>query len=184
MKRLFLPAVILALFAGPAFADLYKWTDERGGVHVTDSMEKVPSKYRGSVSVFQEGASETQAPEEAAPVEDVQTDSGAAQDAVVGTSEELYGDETLEWWSQSFQEKRTAIGDLENSIDTKRKFLEVFEAGRRFGQVFGSESVEKYKAFKQELPADIKKLSTLKEEYSDFQRKAAGAGVPRNIREQ
>ena len=185
MKRLILLAIFLAFLAGPAYADLYQWSDESGRVHITDSMEKVPAKYRGSVSVFQEGAKESPAPEETAPVEDVQSDDSAvAPDDAVGQTEELYGDETLEWWTQSFQEKRTAISNLENSIDMKTRFIEVFEAGRRFGQVFDSESVAKYKAFKQELPAELKELSALKEEYEDFQEKAGRAGVPREIREQ
>lgn len=178
MKRLLLSAFIIAVFAGPASADLYRWTDERGGVHATDSMDKVPSKYRGSVSVFRESEREAPALDEAPQIDDVQViDPGAAP------VEELYGGETLEWWTLSFEEKRSAITGLENSIDTKKKFIEVFEAGRRFGQVFDSESVDKYREFKKELPEDIKRLSALKEEYSDFQRKANGAGVPRSLRE-
>jgi hypothetical protein len=36
---------------------------------------------------------------------------------------------------------------------------------------------------KEELPEDLKKLSMLKEEYTEFQDKATRAGVPRDIRE-
>jgi len=184
MKRLLLPAIILAVFAGPASADLYKWTDERGVVYATDSMEKVPSKYRGSVSVFQEGVKEAPPLDEAPQIDGVQMiDNGQTDDGAAGPAEELYGGETLEWWTESFEEKRSAITGIENSIDTKKKFIEVFEAGRRFGQVFDGESVDKYSEFKKELPDDIKRLSALKEEYYDFQRKANGAGVPRSIRE-
>jgi hypothetical protein len=134
MKKLLFHALIVAFLAAPAFADLYQWNDERGVVHITDSMEKVPSKYRSAVRVIKEGPSEAPAPEEeAAPsgdtgtVEDVSPD----LDQTMPPAEDLYGDETLEWWTQSFQDKRSEISGLQKSIDTKTGFIEVFEAGKK-----------------------------------------------------
>jgi len=173
MKNFLLPALLLFLLAGPAFADLYQWKDERGIIYITDSMEKVPSKYRGEVRVFKEGPKEAPGPDL-----DVETPPTLEKEA-----EELYGDQTLEWWRQSFQKKRSEISDLQASINAKTQFMEVFEAGRRFGQIFDSESVAKYRILKEELPEDLKRLASLREEFSDFQRKATRAGVPRDIRE-
>ena len=182
MKRLLLPAIFLAFLSGTAYADLYQWSDERGRLHITDSMEKVPSKYRGEVKVFKGGATESPAPDEG--VEGGQTGSATAP-AVDGEQPvELYGEETLEWWTQSLQKKRSEISALQTSVDTKTSFVELFESGRRFGQVYDNESVMKYNAFKKSLPAELKELSALKEEYEALQEKAARAGVPKEIREQ
>lgn len=172
MKRI-LPTLLILLFAGSAYADLYQWKDESGVIHITDSMEKVPSKYRAEVRVFKEGPKETSFPEL-----DVTTPPSLEQEA-----EELYGDQTLEWWRQNFQKKRSEVSDLQSSINAKTQFLKVFESGRRFGQIFDTESVAKYKILKEELPEDLKRLALLREEYSEFQDKATRAGVPRAIRE-
>jgi hypothetical protein len=39
----------LILLAQPGFADLYKWVDEEGTVHMTDSLSQIPAQYRGQV---------------------------------------------------------------------------------------------------------------------------------------
>jgi hypothetical protein len=173
MKKTLLPALLLFLFTGPAFADLYQWKDEQGVIHITDSMEKVPSKYRAEVRIFKEGAKEAPG-----PGVDVETPPNLEQEA-----EDLYGDQTLEWWRQSFQKKRSELSDLQASITAKTQFMEVYESGRRFGQVFDTENVARYNILKEELPADLKRLTLLREEYSEFQDKAVRAGVPREIRE-
>lgn len=181
MKRLLVPAIFLAFLAGPAYADLYQWSDESGRVHITDSMEKVPSKYRGEVKVFK-GATESPAPEEG--VEGGQAEPGTAPAVEGERPVELYGEETLEWWTQSLQKKRFEISALQASVDSKTSFVELFESGRKFGQLYESKDVAKYNAFKKELPAELKELSALKEEYESLQEKAGRAGVPREIREQ
>jgi hypothetical protein len=53
MKRfavVFLLAALLApmLVPGPALAQMYRWTDERGQVHYSQGLESVPSRYRAS----------------------------------------------------------------------------------------------------------------------------------------
>jgi len=54
-----LAAVLLA--APAAEADYYKWTDERGQIHLTDDYYKVPPKYRSKAEVkrLEEGSSGT-----------------------------------------------------------------------------------------------------------------------------
>jgi hypothetical protein len=58
---LVLAAVLLA--APAAEADYYKWTDERGQIHLTDDYYKVPPKFRSQVEVkrLEEGSSGTMA---------------------------------------------------------------------------------------------------------------------------
>lgn len=184
MKKILLPALLLFLAAGPALADLYQWRDEAGIIHITDSMEKVPSKYRDGVKVFKEGPKEGAPPEEAPPAdEETPPDLDAAPPSLDGQAEELYGDQTLEWWTQSFKEKRSEISALQESVDTKADFMKVFEAGRKFGQVYDSESVEKYKVYQKELPEDRRKLASLREKYAEFKERARRARVPDEVRE-
>src|SRR4030067_2406630 len=103
MKNFLLPALLLFLLAGPAFADLYQWKDERGVIHITDSMEKVPSKYRDEGRVFKEGPKEAPSPDL-----DVTTPPSLEQGA-----EGLDGDQTRAWRRQSFQKKRSEISELQ-----------------------------------------------------------------------
>jgi hypothetical protein len=58
--------VVLALFlagslAGADDADkrfLYQWTDDRGNAHISDSLEKVPPKYRSRARTLEQGVGE------------------------------------------------------------------------------------------------------------------------------
>lgn len=172
MKKILFSAVVFLFFASTAFADLYQWKDESGVIHITDSMDKVPERYRSQVRIFREGAQEEEA---AGDVETPPTIEEERQD--------LYGDQTLEWWRQNFQKKREELANLQGSINTKTQFMEVYEGGRRFGQIFDDESNARYRIIKEELPQDLRRLAELREEYEEFQRKARLAGVPKGIRE-
>jgi hypothetical protein len=44
--RIFVITVVCLALAAPAFAGLYKWTDENGKIHFTDSLSKVPLDQR------------------------------------------------------------------------------------------------------------------------------------------
>jgi hypothetical protein len=41
--------LLFLLLATPSFAQIYKWVDEKGGVHFTDDFSQVPEKSRGRV---------------------------------------------------------------------------------------------------------------------------------------
>lgn len=182
MKRIVLPALLLLIAGGPAMADLYQWKDESGVIHITDSEEKVPQKFRDQVKVFKEGPKQAEpteefvAPEEALPEIDPELDGPAM------AVEEEYGGETLEWWTESFKEKRSEISDLQATIETKADFMRVFEGGRRFGQIYDRESVDRYKAYQKELPEDREKLDKLLEDLKEFEERARRARVPEEIR--
>ncbi len=179
MRKVALSTLLLLLAATPALADLYQWKDTSGVIHITDSMEKVPPEYKDDVKVFKEGAKESAPQDETqAPEETIFDDGAPALDAA-----EEYGGETLDWWVESFKEKRSEISGLQTAIETKMDFMKVFEGGRRFGQTYDAESVERYKAYQNELPQDKKRLSALLEDLKDFEGRARRAGVPEEIRE-
>ncbi len=47
MKYVFLLVILLVMVVSPAaYADMYKWVDEKGTVHFTDDVSKIPEKYR------------------------------------------------------------------------------------------------------------------------------------------
>ena len=46
MKRAILFVVIWIVFLSPAYGEMYKWVDEKGTLHFTDDLSKVPEKYR------------------------------------------------------------------------------------------------------------------------------------------
>ena len=48
MRFVFLVAILLVLVGFPAYAEMYKWVDEKGTVHFTDDLSKIPEKYRSS----------------------------------------------------------------------------------------------------------------------------------------
>ncbi len=173
MKKLLVFTVLLLLFAPYAFADLYQWQDKEGVIHITNDMNKVPEQYQDKVKVFKT----TQQPQAPAQVPAPAPTPGAPEE-----STGLYGDHSLEWWKESFNNKNQEIGELQSSISAKNQYISIFEAGRRFGQMFGSTEVETYNKYKQELPDDEKRLAELNDELAELKRKATSAGVPKYLR--
>jgi len=173
-----LGALIVAfviLFASGASADLYRWEDEDGTVYITDSMERVPQEYRAKARVYESTPVEPDAPERPA------MDSGAAP--ISGPDEPVNGGRDDESWREAFSVKREQIASLSASIENKERFVETFEGGRRFGQIFDDAKVEDYKRYKEELPKDRERLEKLKGELEKLKKDAAAEDVPRDIRE-
>jgi len=46
MRHAFLLIILLVIVGSPAYAEVYKWVDEKGTVHFTDDFSKIPEKYR------------------------------------------------------------------------------------------------------------------------------------------
>ena len=176
-KALLAVFVAIAVFSVPAlaFADIYQWEDAAGVVHFTDDMKKVPDKYRDKVRVQKSIAPST---DTTAPQSNVKGDGKAVSD------DELYGEYTLQWWLETFRKKKNEVGQAVILIETKKKFVQMFESGRRFGQIYEQADIEKYNLYKTELPADELRLKEVNEEVAELKRKAAILGVPREIIEQ
>ncbi|HHL40268.1 MAG TPA: DUF4124 domain-containing protein [Deltaproteobacteria bacterium] len=175
MKVLIACLLVLALPAGSARAEIYRWVDEEGVVHITDDLHKVPQEYRGKAEVMEsspppEKPARPAAPQRRPPAEEEEE------------KERLYGGQPLGWWEDLFRQKREEIAGLESSIREKERFVEAFESGRRFGQIFSDEYIRRYEKYKAELPADRKTLKAYREELDRLVRKARALGVPRRIR--
>lgn len=172
MKKLIAALVFLMFGAASAYADLYQWKDAQGVIHITDSMEKVPQEFRERVRVYKETP----------PSPESGLNEAVSPPLPSDKAEELYGDQTLEWWRQTFTRKRTDIDSLQTNVTNKTQFLEMFERGRRFGQTFEPQQVAQYNIYKEELPEDLRRLAEMREELEELQRRATIAGVPKDIR--
>lgn len=171
MKKIFLTLLAVSFLASSALADLYQWTDKEGVLHLTNDIGSVPEDYRGKVKVYKSAPAEKK--KEAVP---------EAQPPEQEKGEELYGDQTLDWWKETFRKKTEDLQALEAGYNAKKQFIAVFEGGRRFGQVFSTEDVETYNRYLKELPRDEASLNALKDELSELRRKARILGVPKSVR--
>ncbi|MBI5885899.1 MAG: DUF4124 domain-containing protein [Deltaproteobacteria bacterium] len=149
---------------------IYSWTDNDGSVHITDSMEKVPAKYRSKVKIRK--ATESRPSNVAEP---------SGDGAQPQPETELYGDHPLDWWKEAFRKLKNDIGGLESSIIAKRNFVKLVETGMRVGQLYESKDVETYEQYRKELPDDEARLDSLKAEQEELRRKARIVGVPKTL---
>lgn len=179
MKTITFLFAAIFLFASCAWAELYQWKDEKGVVHLTDSLESVPQRYRENVRVF-----ESSSPERRDEVPDsTVTEQPEEQPQPVPPIPEdgLYGERPEEWWRDAFKTKKEEIDRLSSSIATKENFVDLFEGGRRFGRMFDQEKVDTYHTYKKELPKDRERLDALKAELAKLRKEAAIEDVPREI---
>ena len=173
---LFVLCVTLLAFCvvpGVSCAELYQWTDKDGVLHITDDLGKVPEDKRWKVKKFETTPAVKEAPESAVPAEVVVPEEHKG---------DLYGDETLEWWVNTFKKKNDEAQAVEGRLAARKQFIDVFEGGRRLGQVYAEEDVKKYQGFKEGLPKDEAELVGLKAELGELRRQATIHGVPKEIR--
>ena len=179
MRIIFKTFIFILILSSPAFADFYQWVDDKGVLHITDDLHKVPEKYRGKVKIFKTKPSDEY--EEPSPPPPPQRPYPMAP--AVEEETRLYGDRPLSWWKETFEKTKEAIRKVKERMTIKRQYISVFEGGRRFGQIFAPEDVERYEKYKEELKEDQKELKRLEKELEELRRKATIYGVPRRIRE-
>lgn len=171
-KTIFLLLFILTLHPMSVDAQLYQWTDDAGVVHITNDPGNVPEKYWKQKRVKKKpeppAIEPVQAVEPIAPKEE---------------KKELYGDYPIDWWTDRFKELRRDIGDNEGRLEQAKNFINVYERGSRYGKIYTKEEISQYEGYKADVPNLQEKVSKLKEELGELQRKATVYGVPRNIRE-
>lgn len=107
--------LVIALASAPcAVAGVfYQWTDEDGGVHLTDDLSKIPKNYRDAVreipvpdEVIKPEAAPSRPPDSAAPSQ---------------SSEDLdFQGHNRQWWRQRLQEWRGRKASAEQSLAEAR----------------------------------------------------------------
>lgn len=177
MKKISMLAIscLCLLIAIPSFADIYEWIDEKGNTHVVDDILNVPPKYKDKVKVYKQKPAETKPR--------LPAEKNIEQPAIPADKEELFGDYPLEWWKREFEKRKKDISDMEKVISEQKKYIAVFQKGRRSGQIYTKEEIELYEDYKKQLPSNEKKLEELKKELDELKGKATIYGVPRDVRE-
>lgn len=91
---------------------LYKWTDSKGNVHITDQLGTVPERYRSTVQKV-----------EAPPDEETESiEQRSSPDAEISDNEEKEAD-LKETWQQRMKDAKQHLADLEKqyqALDQKR----------------------------------------------------------------
>lgn len=173
---LLLPFLILSPFY--VRADFYRWTDDKGVLHVTDDPSNVPAKYWEEGKLKKEEVKPAQ--EEGGTIKQVQPDTGKQPEE---EKAELYGDQPLDWWKTKFDELRTNISESEGTLAREKNFVSVYEGGLRYGKIYSRDEISQYETYKNDIGSLEEKIKNLKSELVELQRKATTHGVPRNIRE-
>ncbi|MBI5683135.1 MAG: DUF4124 domain-containing protein [Deltaproteobacteria bacterium] len=155
----------------PSHADIYEWVDDKGVANFSDDITKVPPVYKNRVKVHKQKSVVT------APSlkEKASEDSSPAKG-------ELIGDYPLEWWKTQFEEKKKDISEIEKIIADQRRYIEIFQKGRRIGQIYSKEDIDVYNEYTKQIPLNEKKLEKLKKELEKYKKKALQSGVPRSAR--
>jgi hypothetical protein len=162
----------------PALAEIYHWTDDKGVLHLTDDIRNVPEEYREKAGVIK-----TKPAEEGPVVEPLPPPPEVTEPLVEEEAQELYGGQTLQWWKLQFHILKKEIETVEAHYFEKKRFVEVYEKGRRFGQIFETNELYLYERYKREIVWDEERLEELRAELEELRRSARGGGVPREVRE-
>lgn len=178
MKKILLATGLLLAFSTAAYAEMYKWTDEKGVIHIVDSIHKVPVERRGETPKI-EGRGDT------IPVnkpETTQDNSPALKEQRARPGVDVYDGKPITWWQARFDAFNRDISELKQRIRRKERFLSVLESGRRAGQIFKKSDIDTYNKYKSDIIKDQAALAKMEKERDSLKRKARTAGVPRKVR--
>lgn len=161
-------------------AEIYRWTDDDGVIHVTDDRSQIPAKYWEEERVKKEeikpSTNETQPVKPAAISKPTETPEE-------GDIREMFGDYPLEWWIYKFRDIRKNIAESQERVDREKNFVTVFEGGKRYGKIYTKEEIAQYESYKADIQVTEENLKDLNEELEDLQRKARIYGVPKKFTE-
>ena len=167
MKSLILLIGILVMCA-VAHATTYQWTDNQGGLHFTDNLDKVPARYLKKVRKV-----------DVQPV--IQQPSQPAQQSIAPAAQKIFGGHDEMWWRSSFKALRDEMksiqdglpGKKENLAELRRKYFIFSKPGTRTA----SNDLDA------EIGNDEARIADLQKQLADLDDAATRAGVPQEWRE-
>ncbi len=175
--KAFVVMILLALFAIPALAETYTWTDDQGTVNFADDLGKVPKKYRKRAKVL--GGEETP-PEEVQegekPAPAVQQQKGAAKEvkeAAPARKKELYGGKDAATWKYELASARANLKATEGQLADHRE---------RLKDTSGMSRVE-YLSILNTIKSLEYTVQRQRNELDDLKKDAEAAGVPAELME-
>jgi hypothetical protein len=145
MKRIML-FVLVGMITLPLIAEgqeIYQWVDEKGTVHFTDDVGKIPEKYQDQVK-------KKETPPEPAPSPSIRLPQGKAPPEPAAEKKDILG-RGEDWWrgkSMEWKEKLTKA----------QKDYEAAETAFKAKEKELQQSIYKPDSFKRKLEAEIKVL--------------------------
>lgn len=116
MKTLLL-IILSVLISTPGFTQTYKWVDEKGGVHFTNDVTKIPEKYRPKVDKI--------------GISDEKIETKIDKDSTPKKKEDVYKDQAgrgEEYWKNRVEEwKKKLKAALESMEQARMKYNELTE---------------------------------------------------------
>ncbi len=177
MRYLLIIAVTLFFMPAIANADLFYWVDDKGVLHITKNEKEVPPEYRGkSKSVKSTDESKKKKPKK----KPAKKKAPALAD---DDKRKIYGEKPLSWWISEIRTIKNKISKHKSSIEEKKRYISVFEAGRYVDQIFEKSEVEAYNRYLKDIAKEEEMIKDLEGELSEVRRKARLLGVPKKYRE-
>ncbi len=183
--RHFILAVLFVVFSAVSVhAGIIYWIDDDGVINVTDEIKNVPDRYKDRVKeTGPEPLVRIPSPSQRyEPAKKPGRITGTAKDKAKKKKIELYGDHTLEWWRAGFVRFKQHVDNATIEHKEKKRYVEMFERGRRGGAFFEAEDIKDYEKYKKELPGIQARIDKLKVEQAELLRKARYHGVPKHLR--
>lgn len=200
MTRIGIPQALFGLLLGAAWmvglpqspahvpesgaAEVYKWVDDRGVVHFTDSPENIPPKYRQKTDIrrlpstpITQGAPSAPAPPAVSPGAAAGQPPGRPTPGVPPTTPPGAppGTTTASSSAQAVEAARGEVRALQDALAQKRKYVELFERSRRFGVIYSQDEIKKYNDYVSEIPRDEGRLKELQARLEELEQEAEAA---------
>lgn len=184
-QKFIIMMLFFLVFPASAAGDIYKWVDEEGGIHFTDSYESIPEKYRVEAEIKVKG---TDREDISTPQESKETgkpNSSMDRAVLANQSKSIKVDKEGHdegWWQESIKEQKNRFkqlqqekAGLEADLQQLSKRYHNPAFGRQGRRSLGPEVEELQKKIKS-LSSEIEKVKETLEK--DLPEKAAKAGAP------
>lgn len=166
--------LFLVLFAVPAMAETYTWTDERGTVNFTEDLGKVPKKFRKKARLIGEYESDAPPPMEAPPE---QKPAAGAEPKVAAPAsskdpkDAQYGGKDGAEWSREFSQVRNELKSSEGQlVDTRKRMDDTSTMSRN-----------EYLSLQLTIRNMERRVVELRKRLTDLEAAATQAEVPRDL---
>ncbi|HEY6872415.1 MAG TPA: DUF4124 domain-containing protein [Geobacteraceae bacterium] len=178
MKK-FMVFIVLALFAAPALAETYTWTDDQGVVNFADDLGSIPKKFRKKAKVVGEEEPPPAEVQEGSDKPAVQPQKGAGQEgrevapAKKPAKKAMYGGKDATTWKNEFASARANLKAAEDQLTDNRNRLNDTSVMSRTDYL--------------NIQSTIKSIETsvlrLRKQLDDLKKDAEAAGVPPELME-
>jgi hypothetical protein len=145
MKKLTL-LIFMIWIISPALVfsqEIYQWVDEKGTVHFTDDLGKIPEEYQDQVKEKKTPPEPAPSPSTRRPQSKAPPEPSVEKKDILGRGEDWWRDKAMEW-RQKLIKAQKDYATAQTALKAKEKELE--------------QSIYKPDSFKRRLKADIKVL--------------------------